>query len=101
MPPKKKSSAKSGGRAGRNLERTVRTDAYEHPEATAVQRPEAGQQTQFRKKQPPQTYQYDSSLSPALDWDGQNQARAEGEGVLARMKATLQEVTTHIESLES
>ena len=34
-----------------------------------------GTQAQFRKKKPPQTYRYDSSLAPALDWDGQNPAR--------------------------
>jgi adenine-specific DNA-methyltransferase len=101
MPPKKKPGAKTRGRAGRNLEQTVRTDAYEHPEASAIQRPEAGQQTQFRKKQPPRTYRYDSSLSPALDWDGQNPVREQGEAALARMKATLQDLTVRIRALGS
>jgi adenine-specific DNA-methyltransferase len=42
-------------------------------------RPEVGTQAQFKKKKPPVTYRYDSSLSPALDWDGQNSARELGE----------------------
>jgi len=38
-----------------------------------------GTQSQFKKKKPPVTYRYDSSLSPALSWDGQNPARELGE----------------------
>jgi adenine-specific DNA-methyltransferase len=45
-------------------------------------RPDVGTQPQFRKKKPPVTYRYDSSLSPALDWDGQNPARELGEWLL-------------------
>ncbi len=45
-------------------------------------RPDVGTQPQFRKKKPPVTYRYDSSLSPALDWDGQNAARELGEWLL-------------------
>ena len=45
-------------------------------------RPDVGTQAQFRKKKPPATYRYDSSLSPALDWDGQNAARELGEWLL-------------------
>ena len=45
-------------------------------------RPDVGTQPQFRKKKPPATYRYDSSLSPALDWDGQNAARELGEWLL-------------------
>jgi adenine-specific DNA-methyltransferase len=46
-------------------------------------RPDVGTQPQFRKKKPPATYRYDSSLSPALSWDGQNPARELGEWLLA------------------
>jgi len=41
-----------------------------------------GTQPQFKKKKPPRTYRYDSSLSPALDWDGQNPAREVGEWLI-------------------
>lgn len=44
-----------------------------------------GTQTQFRKKKKPVTYRYDSSLSPALDWDGQNGAREEGEALIRQI----------------
>ena len=35
---------------------------YTHPDQTLLMRPEVGTQAQFRKKKPPQTYRYDSSL---------------------------------------
>ena len=47
-----------------------RAEGYRHPEANALLRPEVGTQPQFRKKKPPVTYSYDSSLSPALNWAG-------------------------------
>ncbi len=49
-------------------------------------RPDVGTQANFRKKKAPTTYRYDSSLSPALDWDGQNGARELGEWLLARIE---------------
>jgi adenine-specific DNA-methyltransferase len=49
-------------------------------------RPDVGTQAQFRKKKPPKTYRYDSSLSPALEWDGQNGARELGEWLIARIE---------------
>ncbi|MEN6625404.1 MAG: site-specific DNA-methyltransferase [Candidatus Sumerlaeia bacterium] len=61
----------------------VAAQSYRHPEATNLMRPEVGTQAQFRKKKPPKTYRYDSSLSPAMDWDGQNPARELGEWLLA------------------
>ncbi len=48
-------------------------------------RPEVGVQGQFKKKKPPQKYRYDSSLAPALNWDGQNPAREQGEALLAEL----------------
>jgi adenine-specific DNA-methyltransferase len=53
--------------------------AYRHPEAESPLRPDVGTQSQFKKKKPPVTYRYDSSLSPALSWDGQNPVRELGE----------------------
>jgi len=44
--------------------------AYRHSGADSPLRPDVGTQAQFRKKKPPVTYRYDSSLSPSLDWDG-------------------------------
>jgi len=60
-------------------------ETYKHPEADSPMRPEVGTQPQFRKKKPPKTYRYDSSLSPELNWDGQNPARELGEWLLARI----------------
>src|SRR5438067_1617477 len=57
-------------------------EGYKHPDQTLLMRPEVGTQAQFRKKKPPVTYRYDSSLSPALDWDGQNSARELGEAAI-------------------
>jgi adenine-specific DNA-methyltransferase len=62
-----------------------KAESYEHA-GEAVLRPEVGTQAQFRKKKPSKTYRYDSSLSPALDWDGQNPARELGEWLLAQVE---------------
>jgi len=48
-------------------------------------RPEVGTQAQFKKRLPPKAYRYDSSLSPALDWDGKNPAREQGEHLIQQM----------------
>ena len=56
--------------------------SYGHPEAKAVMRPEIGTQAQFKKKKEPKKYRYDSSLSPSLEWDGQNPARKQGEALI-------------------
>jgi adenine-specific DNA-methyltransferase len=58
---------------------------YKHPESTNPMRPDVGTQAQFRKKKPPVTYWYDSSLSPALDWDGQNPEREQAEVAIRRI----------------
>lgn len=61
------------------------TAPYKHPEATSLLRPEVGTQAQFKKKKPPKTYRYDSSLSPALDWEAKNPAREQGERLLKQV----------------
>lgn len=64
--------------------------SYRHPEADALLRPDVGTQSQFKKKKPPVTYRYDSSLSPSLECDGQNPARDLGEWLIALIeKASL------------
>ncbi|MGO9814999.1 MAG: site-specific DNA-methyltransferase [Isosphaeraceae bacterium] len=67
-------------------------EAFEHPEATSPMRPDVGTQAAFKKKKPPMTYRYDSSLSPSLDWDGQNPAREQGEAILAQLSEQLAEI---------
>src|SRR3990172_742319 len=61
------------------------TAPYKHPEAKSLLRPEVGTQAQFKKKKPAKTYRYDSSLSPALDWDGQNPAREQGDALIKQV----------------
>src|SRR4030042_4770522 len=61
------------------------TETYRHPTAESLMRPEVGTQAQFRKKKPPVTYRYDSSLSPVLEWDGQNPAREQGEALIVKL----------------
>src|SRR3989338_6209865 len=71
----------------KTISKTVKSQteakAYRHAEADSPLRPEVGTQAQFRKKKPPVTYRYDSSLSPALEWDGQNAARELGDWLLS------------------
>ena len=61
-------------------------EGYKHPEASAMLRPVAGTQVQFRKKKKPVAYRYDASLSPALNWDGQNPAREQAEAKIAALQ---------------
>ncbi len=75
---------KGAGRAA-SAGPTVAAKPYVHPEVTAAARPEVGTQAQFRKKKAPKTYRYDSSLSPALDWDEQNPAREQGDALLKQI----------------
>ena len=93
MANRKKTSKKAAGRAGK--ERS--TGSYAHPEAGALLRPDAGIQAQFRKKKPPATRRYDSSLSPALDWDGQNPARERAEAKIASMEERLARLSAVID----
>jgi adenine-specific DNA-methyltransferase len=65
--------------------RSKRAETYRHEEE-ALLRPEVGTQAQFRKRKPPKTYRYDSSLSPALDWDGENSARELGEWLISQIE---------------
>jgi adenine-specific DNA-methyltransferase len=78
-----KYARKTGAGAGKVAER------YTHPEQTSPMRPEVGTQAQFRKKKPPRTYRYDSSLSPSLEWDGQNGAREQAEWLLGLIEQDL------------
>lgn len=59
--------------------------SYKHHDAKSPMRPDVGTQAQFKKKKPPKTYRYDSSLSPALNWDGQNPAREQGEALIRQI----------------
>jgi adenine-specific DNA-methyltransferase len=62
------------------------TEVYKHPEAELLLRPEVGTQAQFRKKKLPKKYRYDDSLSPVMEWDGQNSARVVGEWLLSMIE---------------
>lgn len=70
---------------GRRTTTTTRVEPYKHPESDSAMRPEVGTQARFKKKKPPQTYRYDSSISPALDWDALNPSREQGEALIARI----------------
>jgi adenine-specific DNA-methyltransferase len=65
--------------------------SYKHPESESPMRPEVGTQFEFKKKLPPKKYRYDDSLSPVLEWDGQNAARERGEARIAKAEAELSE----------
>ncbi len=81
--PKKGNGGSREPAAGTSRARIA--ERYTHPEQTSPMRPDVGTQPQFRKKKGPATWRYDSSLSPALDWDGQNGARELGEWLLAQI----------------
>ena len=64
----------------------AQAESYQHPESKLPLRPDVGTQPQFKKKKPPQRYRYDSSLSPALEWDGENPARELAEWLLRQVE---------------
>lgn len=84
-------AGKRGGKSGNNGE-APKTGEYRHPSAESPLRPEVGTQSQFRKKKPPVKYRYDSSLSPALDWDN-NPTREMGEWLISIISETQKEIT--------
>jgi adenine-specific DNA-methyltransferase len=47
-----------------------RAETYRHDDEAPL-RPDVGTHAQFKPRNLPKTHRYDSSLSPALDWDGQ------------------------------
>jgi adenine-specific DNA-methyltransferase len=61
---------------------TTGASTYVHVEEKNLMRPDIGTQAQFKKRKEPKKYRYDSSLSPALDYDGQNPAREQGEALI-------------------
>ena len=73
-----------------------KAESYKHSDATTPMRPDVGTQAQFRKNKPPQTYCYDSSLSPAMDWDGQNAAREAGESAIEEIRRGFAQINTDL-----
>ena len=63
-----------------------RAEGYRHPEASALLRPDVGTQAQFRKKKKRASWHDDASLSPALDWDGENPTREKAEAKVAALR---------------
>ncbi len=81
VPRKKKPTQRPAKKA---KPKSVRT--YRHPKAKLVLRPDIGVQAQFKKRKPAKDYRFDSSLSPELNWDGQNPAREYGQWLLAMIE---------------
>src|SRR5438034_6559348 len=77
-------------------------ESYRHSQAESPMRPEIGTQGNFKKHKAPRTYRYDSSLSPALEWDGQNPAREQGEHRIRQMleAKSLEEAKSAAEKLK-
>jgi adenine-specific DNA-methyltransferase len=72
--------------------RSQQVESYKHPQAESPMRPDVGTQALFRKKKSPQKYAYDDSLAPALEWDGQNPAREQGEAAIEEIRRALAEL---------
>ncbi len=57
---------------------------YDYQGSEHPLRPDIGTEKDFKKKKPPVTYRYDSSLSPELNWDD-NPAREQAEALIAEI----------------
>ncbi len=94
-------------RKGGGNGKTPRAESYRHTEARSLMRPEVGAEPQFNQNKknvkPPKTYRYDSSLSPALEWDGQNAARELGEALIRQIleAKTVEEAKAAAEKLKA
>ena len=75
----KAAKGKQGEPKGTDL---AQARGYVHADKDMVARPEVGAAPRFRAKQAPASYRYDSSLSPALEWDS-NPARETASFLLA------------------
>ena len=84
MPKKQPAKAKEAKTYGHN---------QEHP-----LRPDIGTEAQFKKKKPPATYRYDSSLSPSLEWDD-NPAREQVESEINAIANYLTELSTQLQKI--
>ncbi|MBN8284055.1 hypothetical protein [Zoogloea sp.] len=80
--PRKPSKPAKAPKASKS---STRVEPYEHSTPKAPLRPDVGTQAQFKKKLPPKTYRYDSSLNPALDWDN-NPVRTIGEALIKKIQ---------------
>jgi len=77
-----------------------RADNYRHNEAESLLRPDVGAQVEYsraNKPKPAKTYRFDSSLSPALEWDGQNPAREQGEALIAEIGRGLTQINADLQ----
>lgn len=79
----------------------AQTAEYTHQTAKSLIRPEVGVQPRFKKRKPPAKYQYDASLAPELQWDGQNPARERGEALIAEIDAASKTLATSDNSARS
>jgi adenine-specific DNA-methyltransferase len=83
-----KTKPKSRATRGRHAEAPAPPDpngtrTYTYPKETAPLRPDIGTQARFKKRKEPARYRYDSSVAPALEWDGQNaKARDDAEELI-------------------
>jgi len=59
--------------------------SYQHPDSDLPARPEIGAQAHFKQAKPPGQYRFDSSLAPALEWDGQNPSRERAEALIHQL----------------
>jgi adenine-specific DNA-methyltransferase len=97
----KSAGKKTGGNLAKGAGKTTgvagATEArgYVHADKTMVARPEVGAAARFKGKQAPTAYRYDSSLSPALDWDT-NPAREQVEFLLVCIEDTARLEPPHL-----
>ena len=78
--------------AKRTANPTTPVNDYRHPEAKSKLPPDVGAEARFRDRRKPQTYRYDSSLAPELNWDSQNPAREAGEQLIAQLAQSSTEI---------
>lgn len=64
-----KSESTKSSKSAKSSKKLGETKTYNHSEQSHPARPDIGTEKSFKKRKPPVNYRYDSSLSPALEWD--------------------------------
>ena len=64
-----KSNKSQSSKSAKSSKKLGETKTYNHSEQSHPARPDIGTEKSFKKRKPPVNYRYDSSLSPALEWD--------------------------------
>jgi adenine-specific DNA-methyltransferase len=90
-----KSESTKSSKSAKSSKKLGETKTYNHSEQSHPARPDIGTEKSFKKRKPPVNYRYDSSLSPALEWDN-NTSRLLAEWLIGVIERAAKLEAPHI-----